>query len=424
MTERMWYFAVGSQQEGPIVESELKGRFDSGALSRTTLVWSDKLTNWTAAAELEEFAPPPAPPMPPPLPQAPVPPPMPAAPAQSVPPAPSAPVNPFAQPQTPVEPVNPFAQPQNPSTPVNPFAQPQSQPSTPVNPFTQAPVDDQQATRPMANNPFAKPSFGQPPVQPAPPQPGDSGSIYAPPPQPGPSFSQGSNTYGAPNVPPSPFGAGYTPQFGTGSSWQNRPRPWIRWFARGIDFYLYQILFNIVCVIAAFLANVAGPVEFLRFAISTVVMAIGWVSCFILLEPILVATWGTTVGKAIASIRVTNQDESPLSFQQAFARYFALLVRTGFLASFFSIFLTQFHNPVLMGISYFLLFTQIGLCIYQYFQLQKNEITSWDRDNNVKYRVPDMDSVQIAILSAGYVVALGIFAGTMAVAGWIIGSMH
>jgi uncharacterized RDD family membrane protein YckC len=339
--------------------------------------------------------------------------------------SPAAPVNPFAQPQSPTtQPANPFEQPQTSSAPVNPFAQSQGQAAAPVNPFAQAPVDDQQATKPMTNNPFAKPSFGQPPVQPAPPQPGDSGSIYAPPPQPGPSFSQGSNTYGAPNVPPSPFGAGYTPQFGTGSSWQNRPRPWIRWFARGIDFYLYQILFNIVCVIAAFLANVAGPVEFLRFAISTVVMAIGWVSCFILLEPILVATWGTTVGKAIASIRVTNQDESPLSFQQAFARYFALLVRTGFLASFFSIFLTQFHNPVLMGISYFLLFTQIGLCIYQYFQLQKNEITSWDRDNNVKYRVPDMDSVQIAILSAGYVVALGIFAGTMAVAGWIIGSMH
>ena len=55
MTQKYWYYVINNQQEGPIIESELLEMFIKGHLGPETLVWSDSLTNWTPASEIESF---------------------------------------------------------------------------------------------------------------------------------------------------------------------------------------------------------------------------------------------------------------------------------------------------------------------------------------------------------------------------------
>ena len=59
-----WHYASGGQQSGPIEEEELKGLLGSGRLPASTLVWTDGMPNWVAAASLPALfvAGPPGPP--------------------------------------------------------------------------------------------------------------------------------------------------------------------------------------------------------------------------------------------------------------------------------------------------------------------------------------------------------------------------
>lgn len=55
MSERLWYYAVGSQTYGPIVESELQRMFATGALPRDTFVWAQHLPGWMPASHVDTF---------------------------------------------------------------------------------------------------------------------------------------------------------------------------------------------------------------------------------------------------------------------------------------------------------------------------------------------------------------------------------
>jgi uncharacterized membrane protein len=58
-----WYYAVGSEQKGPINESELKANFATHTLPVETLVWKDGMDNWLPANQVPAFSfrPPPTP---------------------------------------------------------------------------------------------------------------------------------------------------------------------------------------------------------------------------------------------------------------------------------------------------------------------------------------------------------------------------
>lgn len=56
MHERPWYFLVNNAQQGPVSESELRHLLATGQLGPDTLVWSDLLTAWTAAMEVQALA--------------------------------------------------------------------------------------------------------------------------------------------------------------------------------------------------------------------------------------------------------------------------------------------------------------------------------------------------------------------------------
>lgn len=56
MNDKVWYIAVGGQQQGPFSLSELTPRFQSGELRRDTYVFTGGMAAWAAAGERPEFA--------------------------------------------------------------------------------------------------------------------------------------------------------------------------------------------------------------------------------------------------------------------------------------------------------------------------------------------------------------------------------
>ncbi len=56
MSDKVWYIAVGGQQQGPFSVAELLPRFQSGELAGSTHVFTQGMPNWTTAAERPELA--------------------------------------------------------------------------------------------------------------------------------------------------------------------------------------------------------------------------------------------------------------------------------------------------------------------------------------------------------------------------------
>ncbi|HBA83094.1 MAG TPA: hypothetical protein DCZ95_03275 [Verrucomicrobia bacterium] len=53
-----WYYHESGQQKRPIAEAELMKLFESGALSASTLVWTEPMKEWQEARTMEGFFPP------------------------------------------------------------------------------------------------------------------------------------------------------------------------------------------------------------------------------------------------------------------------------------------------------------------------------------------------------------------------------
>jgi hypothetical protein len=57
MSERMWYYLQNGNQTGPVAEAELTNLLQSGKLGRETMVWSESLSGWTPAAQVQALWP-------------------------------------------------------------------------------------------------------------------------------------------------------------------------------------------------------------------------------------------------------------------------------------------------------------------------------------------------------------------------------
>jgi len=126
-------------------------------------------------------------------------------------------------------------------------------------------------------------------------------------------------------------------------------RPWIRYWARTLDFLLFT-------VIVGFFLGVIFP-EFLE--ISDVLLGMILLVAYVFVEPIMLATFGTTPMKALFRVRVRNNDGSRLSFPAALVRMLKVWLR-----------------GLGLGIPLISLFTHLT----SYNRLTREGITTWDAE--------------------------------------------
>jgi uncharacterized RDD family membrane protein YckC len=88
-------------------------------------------------------------------------------------------------------------------------------------------------------------------------------------------------------------------------------RPWQRWFARIIDLTVAAVVFGAVAEMVA-----PGSGIFDSNVVSTLVVLAAWM----IAEPFVISTFGTTPGKALLNIRLRQADGRMLTFEQAFLR--------------------------------------------------------------------------------------------------------
>ncbi len=88
-------------------------------------------------------------------------------------------------------------------------------------------------------------------------------------------------------------------------------RPWVRYWARYIDVYLFTIFIIM-------LQQLLFPTKQLDLSIAVFGLHFVWV----LLEAQLLATWGTTPGKWLLKIKVRDADNNKLTLKTALIRGF------------------------------------------------------------------------------------------------------
>ena len=96
--------------------------------------------------------------------------------------------------------------------------------------------------------------------------------------------------------------------------------PWRRFFARQFDVYLYTCLLNLVLILFGVNPSNGGiGLTLLAIVVSLLLM--------FLLEPVLLSKLGTTPGKAILGLFVTDHDGGRLTYGEAYQRTQLVIIR-------------------------------------------------------------------------------------------------
>jgi hypothetical protein len=128
-------------------------------------------------------------------------------------------------------------------------------------------------------------------------------------------------------------------------------RPWVRYWARMTDFFLFCFLFGLILTI------IHEPL----LEINDKLLGILLLFIYIFVEPIMLSSLGTTPGKALLRIRLRRQDGTKLNYSEGLNRAFRVWLRGEGL-----------------GIPIVSLFTLITA----YRRLTRKGKTSWDRDGH------------------------------------------
>lgn len=128
-------------------------------------------------------------------------------------------------------------------------------------------------------------------------------------------------------------------------------RPWIRYWARTSDFFLFSI-------ITGFILGVVSPqvLEMNQLAFGAVLLFI-----YNLVEPAFLSIWGYTPFKALFLIRIRNENGSKLTYPQALTRTLKVWLR-----------------GEALGIPLISIFTHLSA----YGRLTERQITTWDAEGN------------------------------------------
>lgn len=91
---------------------------------------------------------------------------------------------------------------------------------------------------------------------------------------------------------------------------EHERRPWSRYFARVIDFYLLGFIFAIVLIAL----KVPQPSDLPLYVVAWPIL--------IVYETIMIGTWGATVGKKVMGVHVLSKNYGGLSFSKSIRRSF------------------------------------------------------------------------------------------------------
>jgi len=126
-------------------------------------------------------------------------------------------------------------------------------------------------------------------------------------------------------------------------------RPWIRYFARYLDYFLFAFVASII--LAFFAPQVLDKNQFLL----TILLLFSWIP----VEAYLISKWGTTPGKWCLKTTVRDSSGAKSTFSSAFSRSFSVWWR---------------------GIGIGIPFVTIITMLVAHGKLTKEGITTWDRD--------------------------------------------
>jgi uncharacterized RDD family membrane protein YckC len=142
-----------------------------------------------------------------------------------------------------------------------------------------------------------------------------------------------------------------------------QPRPWLRYLARYIDIILYTaIIVIILIVVILVLRNLENDINLLE-NMSKMIFSGILLLFFGLIEPLLLSYWGTTPGKKLLKIKITKEDNTSISFHDAFMRTIKV-----------------WFKGLGLGIPLISFFTQINA----YNNLSNDGITSWDKSGGFR----------------------------------------
>jgi hypothetical protein len=154
------------------------------------------------------------------------------------------------------------------------------------------------------------------------------------------------------------------------------PRPWLRWVARLIDIWVFVFLFGVASALLEFRVSENG--------LAFYAVAIGF---SIAIETVLMATIGTTPGKALMNISVSELDGTALSWARALRRTINAWVRGEGL-----------------GIPIISLFTMVD----QYNRLKATGATSYDQAGRFRISHGRIGGGRIAIVVSGLIVVIAL----------------
>lgn len=153
-------------------------------------------------------------------------------------------------------------------------------------------------------------------------------------------------------------------------------RPWRRWFARFIDLNLFG---NIVGILVLFLLFVVAPSaasSVRQYAANQFIDGAVLLLLWMPFECVCIAAFGSTPGKWLLGIRITNQDDAPLNFLASVKRYVGMMVQGA-----------GFGLPIVVFFTY----------ILSYRRLTSTGTTAWDSATGTKVTVRHMTGLKYTI---------------------------
>jgi hypothetical protein len=150
------------------------------------------------------------------------------------------------------------------------------------------------------------------------------------------------------------------------SEWSSTPRPWIRYFARMLD---------ISCggLVLGFTLGWIIPPELLT---NTIFNSVAATMLTMLLEPVLLSTWGWTPGKSLLCVRVRDAGGGLLTTSKGYARSWAVA-----------------FGGLGLGIPLVSFLT----LLVGYNRLTKRGITTWDEKGQLKVTHKDLGWVRVTL---------------------------